>query len=209
MKNILASVCGGAALVALLAGCDPHLAQISGGSQEEVWARQLGENYRSWTPQRYPAPAAYAAPKWNNARQNNRTLPVDDPEKAVDSAAEGNDVKVAPAPEELPAAAPQKADVKENKEKESAAAPAPAAPAVPEPVVKPAEQDKAQTQPKPQTQEPEGKIYVVQAEDTLSGIAQKFYGKASLEDVIFRANSKILKDRNSLSIGMRLVIPEL
>ena len=95
------------------------------------------------------------------------------------------------------------------------------APAVPEPQVQPENQKadpatpgntgkKTDAAAAPEKQSaPEGKLYVVQAGDTLSGISQKFYGKASLEDVIFKANSKVLKNRNALSIGMRLVIPEL
>ena len=51
--------------------------------------------------------------------------------------------------------------------------------------------------------------YTVVKGDTLGGIARKFYGKASMEDVIFRANSKKLKNRNALRVGMTLVIPEL
>ena len=30
-----------------------------------------------------------------------------------------------------------------------------------------------------------------------------------MEDVIFKANGKVIKNRNRLSVGMRLVIPEL
>ena len=55
----------------------------------------------------------------------------------------------------------------------------------------------------------EGRFYVVKAGDTLGSIARHFYGKASMEDMIFRANSKLLKNRNTLRIGMRLAIPDL
>ncbi|MBO5791808.1 MAG: LysM peptidoglycan-binding domain-containing protein, partial [Lentisphaeria bacterium] len=55
----------------------------------------------------------------------------------------------------------------------------------------------------------EGKFHVVKSGDTLGGIAKQYYGRASMEDMIFKANAKVIKNRNRLSVGMRLVIPEL
>ena len=199
MKKVLASVCGGAVLVVLLAGCDPHLAQIPSGTQEELWYRQLKSNYSSFTPPRNPAPAAYS-PNYNT-RQNSPGVPADDPEKAVDNAADGGKVTnledAAPAPQN---------NGKADKGKEPGAAPVVAEPEVNSKAVKDAPKAEGTEE---KAADAEGKIYIVQSGDTLSGIAKKFYGKGSLEDVIFRANSKVLKDRNTLSIGMRLVIPEL
>ncbi len=197
MKKVLTSVCGGAVLVVLLAGCDPHLAQIPSGTQEELWYRQLKSNYSSFTPPRHPAPAAYA-PNWNNNRQNGAGVPADDPERAVDSAADGGKVV------NVEDAAPAKETKAADGEKKEAAV-------TPEPEVKKTDDagEKKIDTAEGKTPEAESKFYVVQSGDTLGGIAKKFYGKASLEDVIFRANSKVLKDRNTLSVGMRLVIPEL
>ena len=188
MNKVLTSVCGGAALAALLTGCDPQLAQIQSGSQEELWYKQLKENYRSFEAPRNPAPAVYNA-NTAAAAQSKQTNSapvqlVDDPEKAVDRAADGENVTPVPAKEE-------NAVKKEEKAADKAAA------------------DTKEAAAAPQESENTGKLYVVKAGDTLGGIAQKFYGKASMEDVIFRANSKKLKNRNSLSIGMSLVIPEL
>lgn len=206
MKKFLASVCGGAALVALLAGCDPHLAQIENGSEEARWYKQLKENYPSFTAPQTPAPAVYNTPNWNNApRPGAAAAPADDPEKAVDSAAEGKNVKVVQEIEGLPAPGKEqskKAD-KANKGKEAAATPEPA---VEQSKV---QESKAAPAPAPKQGEAEGKLYVVKAGDTLGGIAKQFYGKASLEDVIFRANAKVLKNRHALTVGMHLVIPEL
>ena len=201
MKKFLASVCGGAALVAFLAGCDPHLAQIENGSEEARWYKQLKENYPSFTAPQTPAPAVYNTPNWNNApRQGAAAAPADDPEKAVDNAAEGKNVKQEVEELNAPAEKQDKKAEKENKGKEGSA--------VAEPAV---EQSKAAPAPAPAQKqgEAEGKLYVVKAGDTLGGIAKQFYGKASLEDVIFRANSKVLKNRHALTIGMHLVIPEL
>lgn len=197
MKKVLASVCGGAVLVVLLAGCDPHLAQIPSGTQEELWYKQLKSNYSSFTPPRNPAPAAYS-PNYNT-RQNSPGVPADDPEKAVDNAADGGKVT------NLEDAAPQP-QKDEKAEKKTLQEPAVVQADKKDPAVKDAPQPNGAAA---QGSEAEGKIYIVKSGDTLGAIAKKFYGKASLDDVIFRANSKVLKDRNTLSIGMRLVIPEL
>ena len=197
MKKVLASVCGGAVLVVLLAGCDPHLAQIPSGTQEELWYRQLKSNYSSFTPPRNPAPAAYS-PNYNT-RQNSPGVPADDPDKAVDSAADGGKVT------NLEDAAPQP-QKDEKAEKKTLQEPAVVQADKKDPAVKDAAKSDGAAA---QGSDAEGKIYIVKSGDTLGAIAKKFYGKASLDDVIFRANSKVLKDRNTLSIGMRLVIPEL
>ena len=220
MNKVLTSVCGGAALAALLTGCDPQLAQVQSGSQAELWCKQLKANYRSFEAPRNPAPAVYNA-NTAAAAQSKQTnsAPVqliDDPEKAVDRAADGENVTPVPAKDE-------NAVKKEEKAADKAAAPAADAKETAAPQEKKEEKaaDKAAAETQkpaadtkeaagaPQESENTGKLYVVKAGDTLGGIAQKFYGKASMEDVIFRANSKKLKNRNSLSIGMSLVIPEL
>lgn len=43
--------------------------------------------------------------------------------------------------------------------------------------------------------------------DTLSKIAEKYYGDASLFTQIFEANKDILKDPNLIRIGQKLRIP--
>ena len=192
MQKFLTSVCGGAALLVLLAGCDPELAQVGGSSQEELWYKQLKENYSSFHPPQYPAPAIYDRNASAPAMDRGTALqPADDPEKAVDRAAEGeNNVQVIP--EETKTA--QKSAVKDDK---TAKADAKAD----------AKAEKAEK--KPAADAPEGKLYVVKDGDTLGSIAQKFYGRASMSDVISRANSKVIKNSNRLQVGMRLVIPEL
>ena len=200
MNKVLTSVCGGAALAALLTGCDPQLAQIQSGTQEEQWYRQLKENYRYFEAPRNPAPAVYNANTGAAAQsKQNGSAPVqlvDDPEKAVDRAADGENVTTVPAKEEKAAADTKETAGADTKEKAGADTKEKAA-------------DTKETAAVPEESENTGKLYVVKAGDTLGGIAQKFYGKASMEDVIFRANSKKLKNRNSLGIGMSLVIPEL
>jgi LysM repeat protein len=51
------------------------------------------------------------------------------------------------------------------------------------------------------------RTYVVAEGDTLSKIAQKFYGTASKWDVILKANHDVLKNDKSLRIGSTLKIP--
>jgi nucleoid-associated protein YgaU len=52
------------------------------------------------------------------------------------------------------------------------------------------------------------RFHIVQKGDMLSTISQKYYGTVKKVDKIYEANRNILKDRNSLKPGMKLVIPE-
>jgi nucleoid-associated protein YgaU len=49
--------------------------------------------------------------------------------------------------------------------------------------------------------------YEVQKGDSLSKIAQKFYGDASLYPRIFDANRDSIKDPNQIRIGQKIRIP--
>jgi nucleoid-associated protein YgaU len=49
--------------------------------------------------------------------------------------------------------------------------------------------------------------HVVQKGETLSKIAQHYYGDASLYPKIFEANRDVLKDPNLIRIGQKLRIP--
>ena len=58
------------------------------------------------------------------------------------------------------------------------------------------------------------KKYIVRKGDSLAGIAKKFYGdelgnKLANVENIFKANSKILKSIDELSVGQELIIPSL
>jgi len=52
-----------------------------------------------------------------------------------------------------------------------------------------------------------GQTYTVKSGDTLSKIAQQFYGKASEYNKIFEANRDKLKDPDKIQVGQELVIP--
>ena len=55
---------------------------------------------------------------------------------------------------------------------------------------------------------PAAKIHVVEKGDTLTAIAQKHYGKASLYTKIFDANRDVLDDPDKIKPGQRLRIPD-
>lgn len=52
-------------------------------------------------------------------------------------------------------------------------------------------------------------IHVVEKGEMLGGIAQKYYGRASLWTVIQKANEETLQGSTNLRPGMKLVIPEI
>lgn len=52
------------------------------------------------------------------------------------------------------------------------------------------------------------RFYIVHTGDTLSGISQKYYGTTKNINKIYEANKNVIKDKNRLKPGMKLVIPE-
>jgi nucleoid-associated protein YgaU len=59
----------------------------------------------------------------------------------------------------------------------------------------------------PEDDNPYTQTYVVKPGDSLSKIAQHYYGDASLYDKIFQANRDVLKDPNKIQVGQKLRIP--
>ena len=59
----------------------------------------------------------------------------------------------------------------------------------------------------PPADNPYTQIHVVQSGDTLSKIAQKYYGDAALYTNIFEANRVGLSDPNKIRPGQKLRIP--
>jgi nucleoid-associated protein YgaU len=56
---------------------------------------------------------------------------------------------------------------------------------------------------------PQGKVYVIQRNDTLIGIARRFYGDAAAYRKIYEANKDVLSSPNAtLHVGMRLRMPQ-
>lgn len=73
-------------------------------------------------------------------------------------------------------------------------------------VAQQAEEEKAAAE--ANTTEPSFKTYTVKSGDTLGKIAKEMYGKASLYNKIFEANTPMLKDADHIYPGQVLKIPE-
>lgn len=52
------------------------------------------------------------------------------------------------------------------------------------------------------------RFHIVHTGDTLSGISQKYYRTTKNVNKIYEANKDVIKDKNRLKPGMKLVIPE-
>lgn len=65
----------------------------------------------------------------------------------------------------------------------------------------------APDEPAPSKENPYTQTHVVQKGDTLSKIADQYYGDAALYPKIFEANRDILKDPNKIKPGQKLRIP--
>ena len=52
------------------------------------------------------------------------------------------------------------------------------------------------------------RFYIVHKGDMLSTISQKYYGTTKKVNKIYEANKDVIKDKNRLKPGMKLVIPE-
>jgi len=59
----------------------------------------------------------------------------------------------------------------------------------------------------PQPENPYAQHHVVEKGDTLSKIAQQYYGDATLYPKIFEANRDVLQDPNKIKPGQKLRIP--
>jgi nucleoid-associated protein YgaU len=57
-------------------------------------------------------------------------------------------------------------------------------------------------------QEPEARYHTVESGDTLSAIAETYYGKANEYPAIFEANKPMLKDPDKIYPGQKLRIPK-
>jgi len=52
------------------------------------------------------------------------------------------------------------------------------------------------------------RFHIVRRNETLSAIAQQYYGSASNWRKILTANQKVIKDANRISPGTKLIIPD-
>ena len=214
MKKMLWTVAVLAAAV-VVSGCrDTRVAGVQRSQEEEAWERVISRNYPNYQAPRASAPAAYDnTEERTSARMEPALTPAGDPAPAdPPAAAEPADE---PAKTETPAESAQTETPAEPAKTEAVTEPAKAegpaeqakaeTPAEPAKVEAPAEQAA-----KPAPPDPTGStVYEVRSGDTLGKIAQKHYGSARYSNVIFKANSDILKNPNVLRPGMKLIIPKL
>ena len=230
MKNISVAVTAGAALVILGAGCyQTRIERQSLSPEEQAWENIIRESYPG-----YKAPPKTSRSVKGHTESRVSAVIRETPVKAMDDpvepvpvqqdapAAENNaDKPVIPADPAAPAVVEVKAE-SAPAEKPAEAAPAPAEKPA-EPAEKPADAPAPAEKPAPAADKkvvaaPAGNmppdptnstVYVVKSGDTLGSIAQKNYGNARYSNVIFKANSDILKNPDKLRPGMKLIIPKL
>lgn len=203
MKKLVVAA-GLMSAVVLVSGCrSTNVAGVTRSQEEQNWEQMIRRNYPGYRAPRAAAPADFDNTEERTSAVITPLRPEAAPEPAATPAPEAlpevkNDAPavVPEAPKaDAPAAVPEapKAGEKAEVKVEAPNSDAPAAPA-------------AAVQPPDPTS---GKVYVVKSGDTLGGIAQKTYGKAAYSNLIFKANSDILKNPNQLRPGMKLIIPTL
>ena len=221
-----------AALLVLVSGC--YYTEIaSGGSSPEMqeWEKMILESY----PGHVPPKTTNRSYRGNKAETRYSTVKVDklkpmddlDPRPAAQEQTEVKEISEPkaeePAIKEVKPEGEPKAEepaIKEVKpegepkaeepkndapkaEEPKAEEPKNDAPKAEEPKVPAADDKNAPPDPTNST------VYEVKGGDTLGSIAHKVYGNARYSNIIFRANTDILKDANKLRPGMKLIVPKL
>ncbi|MBR2720372.1 MAG: LysM peptidoglycan-binding domain-containing protein [Lentisphaeria bacterium] len=210
------------AVLLVCAGCyQTDLANPRVSQEEQAWENIIRQSYPG-----YKAPQKTSRSFKGHTENRVSAVIVETPVKALDDPAPLAD----DAATEIPAVAEDPAEP--AAETPAVAEPAAETPAVAEvkadkpaetPAVVEVKADKPAEAVKPADKPAESKpaaavmppdptnstVYVVKSGDTLGSIAQKTYGNARYSDVIFKANSDILKNPDKLSLGMKLIIPKL
>jgi nucleoid-associated protein YgaU len=181
MTKHLFTAAAGAAVVVLMTGCAyTKIANQPLSQEEKAWDAIIRESYPGYTP----PPRTSRSFKGHTDSRSSAVIRPQLP-------AENDLPATAPAPEKLPVAEAPAAENTAAKE-----APATEAPAAPATGVQPPDPTNST-------------VYEVKSGDTLGAIAQRVYGNARFSNVIFKANSDILKDPNTLRPGMKLIVPKL
>lgn len=204
MKQFLLGM-SGAALAIFAAGCGPELAQVTAGADDLEWKEFAASSYSGYRPPRVTSPAE--KDKYQN-EVNPAGAAADPVAPAEDPAPQKSQVVVE---EEKTAVTPaEKQETKEAVTEEKPAEQPKEVPADKKEADKTADKPAEQTAAAPaEDAAVDGEVYTVQAGDTLSGLAKKFYKDGNLSGIIFKANSKVLKNPNALRPGMKLVIPKM
>ncbi len=216
---------GGLGLIILVAGCQPELARVQYGDEEQQWERFVDRSYSGFKPPRTapPAIADKFSPKAdegvapNDKNSNKAVVPPADAEPSAETESVANNVsptasetaKVAPEsqPEEKPVTtvpevtnAQTVATTPESTSEPSATS---ATEVANDQTVAPSQN--------PATESPlnEDGTYTVKYGDTLSYISAKVYKDGRKYELIIKANPDIRKNPNYLKPGMKLTIPQL
>ena len=207
----------GAVIALLSAGCRPELAEGVYGAEEQQWYKIIKDSYPGYRPPRIASPATVdkAAPEaleQQRSAENSAVVeikaPADDAAASakVDAAADKTnkedkkaDVKDAKAEDKKADAKDAKAEDKKTNAKDAKAEEKKAD-------AKDAKAEDKKTDVK--ADEVDYVIYKVQAGDTPGSIARKFYGKASMYEIIMKANPQIT-DAKLIQIGTELKVPKL
>ena len=218
MTKHLFTAAAGAAVVVLMTGCPyTKIANQPLSQEEKAWDAIIRESYPGYTP---PPRTSRSFKGHTDSRSSaviRPQLPAEDDLPATAPAPEKLPVAEAPAAE---APAAENTAVKEATATEAPAAentaakeaPAAEAPAAENTAAKEAPAAEAPAAPATGVQPPDptnSTVYEVKSGDTLGAIAQRVYGNARFSNVIFKANSDILKDPNTLRPGMKLIVPKL
>jgi nucleoid-associated protein YgaU len=199
--------------VVLVSGCrSTNVAGVTRSQEEQNWEQMIRRNYPGYRAPRAAAPANFdnTETRTSSVREPLRPEPAPEPaavpEAMPENKTETPAMDIPEAPQAAPAAdapAEPKADVPAEAKADTPAETKTAAVEVPQAEPK---ADAPAVQPPDPTS---GTVYVVKSGDTLGKIAQKHYGKAAYSNLIFKANSDILKNPNQLRPGMKLIIPTL
>ena len=210
----------GAVIVLLSAGCRPELAEGVYGSEEQQWYQIIKDSYPGYRPPRIASPATVdkASPEALEQQRSAENSSVVEIKASTDDAAVSAKVDAAADKTTVKPAEDKKADVKDAKaeDKKADAKDAKAEDKKADAKDAKAEDKKADAKDaKAEDKKADAKdeeadyiIYKVQAGDTPGSIARKFYGKASMYEVIMKANPQI-KDTKLIQIGTELKVPKL
>lgn len=173
---------GGLGLVVLAAGCQPELAGVKYGEEEQQWEQYVDVSYSGFKPPRTAPPAIVDkfSPKATEAPLTGETVTPPPAEETVVTETEAVEETVTVPAVDVDAAADRSAEQKDAPDQPETPAPA----------------DKTT-------------VYTVKPGDTLSYIAQKVYKDGRRYEAIIKANPVLQKNPNFLKPGMKLQIPQL
>jgi nucleoid-associated protein YgaU len=202
MTKHLFTAAAGAAVVVLMTGCPyTKIANQPLSQEEKAWDAIIRESYPGYTP----PPRTSRSFKGHTDSRSSAVIRPQLP-------AENDLPATAPAPEKLPVAEAPATEAPAAENTAAKEAPATEAPAAENTAAKEAPAAEAPAAPATGVQPPDptnSTVYEVKSGDTLGAIAQRVYGNARFSNVIFKANSDILKDPNTLRPGMKLIVPKL